>query len=393
MKILTRICFAALVAGILAGCKTKEEPAASITATGTDLFSQGIAVPAAETDVHLTFSSMRSWRVTADDTRAISTWIIIVPASGEAGNADVTLTILENTSLESRSATVSVISESVVKTIALRQAGRDPVAVTAITLNKSSVELYIGETATLTATVIPSNAEDKTVTWSTSDAAVATVADGVVTAVGEGKATITAKAGEVTATCEVTVPHKVVEVASITLDKPSLSLLEGDIETLTATVSPANADDPAVTWSTSNAAVATVTNGVVTAIAPGEAVITAKAGTKTATCTVTVAHRVIEVESVTLDQTTLEIITGETATLIATVNPANADDPTVTWTTSDASVATVEGGVVTARTPGTATITAKAGTKMATCTVTVKNKPGSTGENMEDPEDIDPWKK
>lgn len=393
MKILTRICFAALVAGILAGCKTKEEPAASITATGTDLFSQGIAVPAAETDVHLTFSSTRSWRVTADDTRAISTWIIIVPASGEAGNADVTLTILENTSLESRSATVSVISESVVKTIALRQAGRDPVAVTAITLNKSSVELYIGETATLTATVIPSNAEDKTVTWSTSDAAVATVADGVVTAVGEGKATITAKAGEVTATCEVTVPHKVVEVASITLDKPSLSLLEGDIETLTATVSPANADDPAVTWSTSNAAVATVTNGVVTAIAPGEAVITAKAGTKTATCTVTVAHRVIEVESVTLDQTTLEIITGETATLIATVNPANADDPTVTWTTSDASVATVEGGVVTARTPGTATITAKAGTKMATCTVTVKNKPGSTGENMEDPEDIDPWKK
>ena len=246
MRIFSRICFAVLLTGILVGCDKKEEPAASISATGTDLFSQGISVSAAETNVHLTFSSTRSWRVTADDTRAISTWIIIVPASGEAGNADVTLTILENSSLESRSATVSVISESVVKTIALRQAGRDPIAVTSVTLNKSSLELYIGETATLTATVIPSNAEDKTVIWSTSDAAVATVADGVITAVGEGKATITAKAGEVTATCEVTVPHKVVEVASITLDKPSLSLLEGDIETLTATVSPTNADDPSV---------------------------------------------------------------------------------------------------------------------------------------------------
>ena len=392
MRIFSRICFAVLLTGILVGCDKKEEPAASISATGTDLFSQGISVSAAETNVHLTFSSTRSWRVTADDTRAISTWIIIVPASGEAGNADVTLTILENSSLESRSATVSVISESVVKTIALRQAGRDPIAVTSVTLNKSSLELYIGETATLTATVIPSNAEDKTVIWSTSDAAVATVADGVITAVGEGKATITAKAGEVTATCEVTVPHKVVEVASITLDKPSLSLLEGDIETLTATVSPTNADDPSVTWSTSNAAVATVMNGVVTAIAPGEAVITAKAGSKTATCTVTVSHRVIEVASITLDKTTLEITQDETATLTATVLPANADDPSVTWSTSDPAIATVVDGVVTGVAPGEAVITAKAGDKTATCTVTVKTKPGSTGENMEDPGDIDPWK-
>lgn len=391
MKFLHRLCCAALFLGVLAGCQEKEGPAASITPSGTDLFSAGIDAPATETDVTLTFQSTRAWRVTADETRVIAPWIIIEPACGEGGAAKVVLTILANPSLEPRSATVSVISEDIVKTIALRQAGREPVAVSGITLNRTELEIWEGQSATLIATVTPFNAEDRTVTWSTSDASVATVEDGVVTAVGEGTATITAAAGDLTATCLVTVPHVVIEVASITLDKASLELLEGDTGTLTATVLPANADDPSVTWTSSDESVATVAGGVVTAIAPGEAVITAKAGSKTATCTVTVLHRVIEVESVTLDKTELEIIIGETATLVATVNPSNADDPTVTWTSADGHIATVVDGLVQALAVGTTTVTAKAGTKTATCTVTVKNKPGSTGEDMGDPGDINPW--
>ena len=111
-----------------------------------------------------------------------------------------------------------------------------------------------------------------------------------MTAVAEGTATITAKAGEKTATCTVTVKKKVISVTSITLSKTALTLTEGDTETLTATVKPDNATDKSVTWSSSNPSVATVDNGKVTAVAEGTATITAKAGEKTATCTVRVKN-------------------------------------------------------------------------------------------------------
>lgn len=83
--------------------------------------------------------------------------------------------------------------------------GTSTVAVTGITIDKTTAELEIGETETLTATVNPDDATDKSVTWTTSDANIATVENGVVTAVAAGNATITAQAGEHTATCAVTV--------------------------------------------------------------------------------------------------------------------------------------------------------------------------------------------
>ena len=239
--------------------------------------------------------------------------------------------------------------------------------VTSVTLDKTSVSLKAGETVTLTATVNPDDATDKTVTWSTSDASVATIINGVVTAVKVGTATITVKAGDKTATCSVTVVAT--DVTSVNLDKTSVSLKAGETVTLTATVNPDDATDKTVTWSTSDASVATVTNGVVTAVKVGTATITAKAGDKTATCSVTVVAT--EVTSVTLDKTSASLKAGETVTLTATVNPDDATDKTVTWSTSDASVATVTNGVVTAVKVGTATITAKSGDKTATCTVTV----------------------
>lgn len=166
-----------------------------------------------------------------------------------------------------------------------------------------------------------------------------------------------------------------VAVTSVSLNKSSLTLEPGGSETLTATVAPSNATDKTVTWSTSNSGVATVENGKVTAVKEGEATITSKAGGKEASCKVTVKKAVIAVESVTLNKTELTLEPGATETLIATVAPENATDKTVTWSTSNAEVAIVENGKVTAVKEGEATITAKAGEKEATCKVVVKGPP------------------
>ena len=251
------------------------------------------------------------------------------------------------------------------------------VPVTSISLDKTTLALAEQDTYQLTATVKPDNATDKTVTWSTANAAIATVSDnGLVTAVAEGTTTITAKAGDKTATCTVTVSKKIIPVTSVTLNKTSLALTEQETFQLSATVSPDNATDKTVTWSSSNTAIATVSsNGLVTAVQEGSATITAKAGDKTATCTVTVSKKVIPVTSVSLNKTSLALTEQETFQLSATVSPDNATDKTVTWSTANAAIATVsENGLVTAVAEGSATITAKAGDKTATCAVTVSKK-------------------
>ena len=166
----------------------------------------------------------------------------------------------------------------------------------------------------------------------------------------------------------------------MTLNKTTASLKAGETVTLTATVNPSDATDKTITWTTSDQTIATISNGVVTAKKVGTATITAKAGSKTAICTITVVAT--EVTSVTLNKTTASLKAGETVTLTATVNPSDATDKIVTWTTSDQTIATVSNGVVTAKKVGTATITAKAGSKTATCIVTVE--PSSTDNNLGD---------
>jgi len=254
-------------------------------------------------------------------------------------------------------------------------AAEDPtVAVTGITMDKSTAELTEGESLTLVATVSPDNATDKTITWTSSDETVATVKDGIVTTLKSGEVTITAKSGEQTATCQVTVKAKVIPVTGITLDKSTAELTEGETLTLVATVSPDNATDKTITWTSSDETVATVKDGIVTTLKSGEVTITAKSGEQTATCQVTVKAKVIPVTGITLDKSTAELTEGETITLVATVAPDNATDKTVTWTTSDETVATVKDGIVTTLKSGEVTITAKAGEQTATCQVTVKVK-------------------
>ena len=249
------------------------------------------------------------------------------------------------------------------------------IAIDSIELNKTELILVEGESETLTATVKPDDATDKSVSWISTNESIATVDNsGKVTAVKDGETTITATAGEKSATCKVVVQKKVIAVESVELSYELLELVEGDSKTLSAIVKPDDATDKSVTWTSSNSGVATVKDGVVTAIREGEATITAKAGDKSATCKVVVSKKIIAVESITLNKTELSLVEGNTETLIATVTPDDATDKTVTWTSSNTSVALVKDGVVTAVKEGEATITAKAGDKSATCKVVVSKK-------------------
>lgn len=169
-----------------------------------------------------------------------------------------------------------------------------------------------------------------------------------------------------------------VAVTSITLDSTSITLVEGDSQVITATVSPSNAENQKVLWSSSDSSVASVKEGVVTALEVGNATITAKTddGRKTATCDVTVKANVIPVTGISLDKTSYEMTEGDEITLIATVNPDNATNKNVTWSSSDPSVATVDNGKVKAVKAGTATITVKPedGNFSASCEISVKER-------------------
>ena len=163
-----------------------------------------------------------------------------------------------------------------------------------------------------------------------------------------------------------------VEVSGVTLNQATLALKTGETGTLTANVQPANATNKTVTWSSSNTSVATVTNGTVTAVAEGNATITASAGGKSATCQVTVSKSVVAVTSVTLNKTEAELFEEEELTLEAKVEPNEATDKDITWASSDETVVKVENGIIVAVAQGTATVTATAGGKTASCALTVK---------------------
>ena len=242
------------------------------------------------------------------------------------------------------------------------------VPATSISLNAGLLSLAKGTSAVLTATVLPDDAMDKTVRWSSDNPAVASVdQNGKVTAVEVGRAKITASVGDVSASCSVLCIA--VPVSAVVLDKTSLSLAKGSAETLTATVSPADATDKTVRWSSDNPSVASVDqHGLVTAVNTGEATITAAAGDISATCTISVF---VPVTSVTLNPANLTLMVGETATLEVSVLPDDATDKDVMWYSSDPNVALVEVGSITAVSFGEAVITAQVGNQSASCALTV----------------------
>ena len=252
---------------------------------------------------------------------------------------------------------------------------KEPIAVTGVSVSPTTLSLTVGQSETITATVMPADAANKAVTWSSDNDAVASVSNGKVTAKSAGTAKITVKTadGGKSATCSVTVAEPIVAVASVSLDKANLEMTEGDEASLVASVTPENATNKNVTWSTDNPSVATVDNGKVKAVGAGNAVITVKTddGGKTASCAVSVAAKVIPVTSVSINPSSLDMLVGDEATLSVTVSPDNATDKTVVWSSDDPLVATVDNGKVTAVAPGSTDIIASVGDVKAVCTVTV----------------------
>lgn len=167
------------------------------------------------------------------------------------------------------------------------------VLATSVTLSQTSLEMTEGWQAPLDATILPENATDKSVVWTSSKESVATVTpDGIVEAMSAGTAYITAtnKASGRSAKCEVNVKSKVIHVTGIALDKASLSMTEGEEQKLMVTITPEDATDKSIVWKSDNETVATVSDGVVKALRTGSATILATTvdGEITARCIVSV---------------------------------------------------------------------------------------------------------
>lgn len=239
-------------------------------------------------------------------------------------------------------------------------------AVERVSLSEDALTLTAGETAVLDAAADP----EGDVAWLSSDETVAEVSDGTVTARKPGAAAILAASGGKYACCTVRVREAEVPVEAVSLSQTALTLKPGETAALTATVSPAGADQTVV-WYSADPETASVTGGEVVAICAGTTEIAAIAGGVKAACSVTVAEDGLKAASLMLSAGTLELTEGKTATLTATVLPTSIPQSSIVWTSSN-EAAVVDGGVVTARAAGAAIIRASVGGKTASCTVTVK---------------------
>ncbi len=254
----------------------------------------------------------------------------------------------------------------------------EPIKVTSVTLDRTSATLKAGESITLKATVLPEDATNPKISWLSSDKSVATVSDGVIKAVSDGKATITAEADDGSGKKAVFAVTVSTPLEGISLSETNLEIGKNKTKTLSVTYTPAGTGDTDVVWTSSNTGVATVSSkGVVTAKNDGTAVITCTSknnGSIKAVCNVKVT--VVPVSKITLSKSSLTVACDKTASLKATVTPDTATDTSVTWKSSDDTVAVYDktNGLVRGIKAGTAIITCTAndgsGVK-AECKVTV----------------------
>lgn len=251
----------------------------------------------------------------------------------------------------------------------------EKVPVTGITLDQENISFSdIGASVQLTATILPTDADNQKVIWKSSDTSVATVKDGKVTCTGYGTAIITATSeeGGYIATCNVTATKKVVLPSSITLDRKEATIKVGEATTLKANVLPADADDKTIVWSSENSDIASVTNdGVVTGMKAGttKIIVTTNANGLKDECILTVLQ---PATGITLDRQDISFANiGENVQLTANVLPEDASNKNVSWASSDTKVAIVSNGNVVCTGYGTAVISAitEDGGYMATCVI------------------------
>ncbi|HET7456371.1 MAG TPA: Ig-like domain-containing protein [Gemmatimonadaceae bacterium] len=302
-----------------------------------------------------------TWSSSNDAVATVSSSGLVVART--VGSASITA------SVEGKSATASVTVS--------------PVPVSSVTISPTPVLVTVGEQLTVSVIITDANGtviRDRPVTFSSDAPSIATVSStGVVRGVAPGTTTIRAESEGKTGTATVTVSP--VPAASVTVTPSSASLIVGTTTTLTATVKDASGNtlaDRPVTWTTSNAGVATVSaNGVVTAVAPGTAIVTATREGKSDQATITVSP--VPVARVDVTPSTATVVVGQTVQLTATPRDASGNalgGRTVTWTTSDPLVALVSSaGLVTGLNAGSVTITATVDGKQATAIVTVQPVP------------------
>ena len=214
----------------------------------------------------------------------------------------------------------------------------DAVEPTGVTISSVEVELIVGNAINLMATVLPNNASLRTVVWSSTNQQVATVSGGVVTGVGVGECDIVATCLDKQAVCHVTV----LDPISVTLDQTAVTIEQTQQVMLTATVSPEGATGQSVTWSTTDASIATVSGGVVTGVGVGECDIIVSYLDKQAVCHVTVIAPTIYI---TLDRHEARLLPNHSVTITPTMSPI-ATTLKVTVSNPEVAAARLMNGVV-----------------------------------------------
>lgn len=241
-----------------------------------------------------------------------------------------------------------------------------------IKLNQHNVNLGVGYNTTLKV-VDTGGSSGTTVVWTSSDSSVATVNNGVVTGVKPGEAIITAKIGAEQAICKVVVINNFVPITGIRFSNSKETILVGSTQKLSVIVTPSNASNQSLSYTSSNSNVATVdSEGNVKGITVGEAYITVSAAGYQAVANIKVINT-ISLNSISISKN-IQLKEQSSSTLNVTFNPSNATNKKVTWKSSNPNVATVDSsGNVKAIAPGTATITviSSDGGKVATCNVEV----------------------
>lgn len=229
------------------------------------------------------------------------------------------------------------------------------VKVTSISLNINNLELKIGDTYNLTCNILPDNATNKNVEWSTSNQDIVSVENGKITAKSKGEATITVKSQDtqMTATCNVKVLTKVTEIKLV---DSNLDMNVGDEKILTYTVAPNDAANKEVEWFSSNNDIVSVENGKIIAKSPGDVIITLKAKETglTATCKITV---IAKVESIFLPKENYTVAKGKKLSIIPEIKPDFATNKEYTVSSSDENIIKIQDNILIAQNEGSTIVT------------------------------------
>ena len=374
-----------------------------------ELFSSGIVLDASEHTFSVSFSASLTWSVNTEAESADGVaWLYANPSHGDPGDVTIEVHVMANSSESSRQGTVTVTCFSatgdVTKSFTVTQEGKKVTpgdGEETLAIQPSPVTLAIDQEQVLTAVLLPSNVE-VSVEWKCDKPEIVALgaisqSKAKVQGLAEGKATVTAIAGDRSATCEITVEggsSTVIPVQSITLNKTELEMTVGQQFQLVATVLPENATykgENDLEWTTTDPYGVYVNGGLVTAYRVGEATITCTSRSNrevSASCKVTVMNGQqggggsTTVESASVDPPSVTLNLNEEKTLTLVTVPA---DPEVViyWESANQYIANVQmiskmQAKVTGVSVGQTTVTVHAGDKTATCAVTVQDPTGSS---------------